>query len=709
MKLKAGTHFLPSIIVLITMTICSLTASKLSAAEQDWPREIKAPKATVLMYQPQVETFEGNRLTGRAAVSVTQKGKTEPVFGAVWISARAETNRDTRFVSIQDIDVTRIRFPEATPKQEKQLAAIIEKELPKGDLSIPLDQLLASLDTAKKEQVAADKLKNTPPIIIIVDYPAVLVSLDGDPKLQKIENTGLMRAVNTPFLLVLESKTKKYYLDGGTIWFVADEIKGPWKTSKTPPAEAVAIKRKMDEEARKQGAQDEPEDPDAKKDTRVPKIIVATKSTELIVTDGKPEWTPLAGNELLYLSNTSSDVLLEIASQKYFVVLSGRWYASKSLKGPWSYVPSNRLPASFAKIPPDSKMAHLLVHVGGTKEANEAVLDHAIPQTTAVSRDTKLVVTYDGKPEFEKIEGTDMRYAVNTSFSVIKVKNKYYACHQAVWFTADDPLGPWVVADTIPKEIYTIPPSCPCYNVKYVHIYDSTPEVVYVGYYPGYLGSYVYGETVVYGTGYYYYPWYGTVYYPRPVTWGYHVHYNPWGGWYFGISYSTGPFTFTIGFGGWHRGWWGPGRWRGYHRGYRHGWRRGYRQGYRRGARAGYRAGQNNLYNRPGNKKRNAPGHTPGKRDKAGTARNQRNDVFADKNGNVHRRTDDGWQKREGNEWKSEPRSQERARGSEGRSQLDRDHSSRERGSSRSQQYRGSGQRSSRGGGGHRGGGGRRR
>ena len=142
--------------------------------------------------------------------------------------------------------------------------------------------------------------------------------------------------------------------------------------------------------------------------------------------------SPIKGNELLYLSNSSSDVLMEIVSQKYFVVLSGRWYASKSLKGPWSHLPSNRLPASLARIPPDSKMGHLLVYVAGTKEAGEAVLDHAIPQTTAVSRDTKLVVTYDGKPKFEKIEGTSMRYAANTSFAVIKVKKKYYACHQAV-------------------------------------------------------------------------------------------------------------------------------------------------------------------------------------------------------------------------------------------------------------------------------------
>ena len=69
--------------------------------------------------------------------------------------------------------------------------------------------------------------------------------------------------------------------------------------------------------------------------------------------------------------------------------------------------------------------------------------------------------------------------------------------------------------------IYTIPPSSPIYYVTYVKIYEATPQYVYVGYTPGYLGTVVspYG-TVVYGTGYAYTPWIGSVWYPSPVTYG---------------------------------------------------------------------------------------------------------------------------------------------------------------------------------------------
>ena len=45
--------------------------------------------------------------------------------------------------------------------------------------------------------------------------------------------------------------------------------------------------------------------------------------------------------------------------------------------------------------------------------------------------------------------------------------------------------------------IYTIPPSSPVYYVTYVRIYGSTPDVVYIGYTPGYLGSYYSADGVV--------------------------------------------------------------------------------------------------------------------------------------------------------------------------------------------------------------------
>ena len=107
---------------------------------------------------------------------------------------------------------------------------------------------------------------------------------------------------------------------------------------------------------------------------------------------------------------------------------------------------------------------------------------------------------------------------------------------------ADNPEGPWSVSETRPLEVDEIPPSCPVYDLRYVYIYDSTPDYVYMGYLPGYLGCYPYYGTVFYGTGYHYRPWRGRHhYFPRPFTWGFSPHYNPWlSRWSFGSSFGSG-------------------------------------------------------------------------------------------------------------------------------------------------------------------------
>jgi hypothetical protein len=79
-----------------------------------------------------------------------------------------------------------------------------------------------------------------------------------------------------------------------------------------------------------------------------------------------------------------------------------------------------------------------------------------------------------------------MEYAANTDTDVIRTGGQYYAVSQAVWFTASSPNGPWTGADALPPVVYTMPPSSPLYHDRYVHVYGSTPDVVYVGHTPGY-------------------------------------------------------------------------------------------------------------------------------------------------------------------------------------------------------------------------------
>jgi hypothetical protein len=125
------------------------------------------------------------------------------------------------------------------------------------------------------------------------------------------------------------------------------------------------------------------------------------------------------------------------------------------------------------------------------------------------------------------------------------------------------------VATSVPAVIYTIPASSPLHYVTYAYVYGSTPDVVYTGYTPGYLGTVVApGPSVVFGTGYVYPGWVDTLWFPAPVTWG-------WGPFDlgFGVDIFTGfEFGFAVGpYWGWHRGlgWHGGCCW-GWHHGISH-------------------------------------------------------------------------------------------------------------------------------------------
>ncbi len=629
-----------------------------------WPKEITVPKGKVVIYQPQSETLDGNTLDARAAVSVEETGSDGPVFGVVWFSTRLETDRAERTATLADITVTRTRFPAGDKEKEEKLKTLLETEMPKWDLVISMDRLLASLDLREQQIALASQISTDPPVIVFRAEPTVLITLDGDARLIP-EGDDLMRVVNTPFTLLLDSKSKNYYLNADAkSWYTATDISGEWSVANSVPQHVAALAPEPEEIDPEELAAEQDEDFESGPQ---PKIIVATEPTELISSTSAPEYTPIAETELLFMSNTESDVFLHLSNQQHYVLLAGRWYTTNSLDGPWRYVAGEDLPEDFAKIPEDNEMGTVLFAVPGTALAEEAVLDAQIPQTAAIERSkASLDVEYDGDPEFEAIDETSMTYAVNSPTPVVHSETKYYAVDDAVWFVASSPTGPWVIATEVPDAIYTIPATSPIYHITYVHIYDATPEVVYVGYLPGYTGTYVYNTTIVYGTGYYYPGWYGTRYYPRYSTWGFHVRYNPWGGWSFGLSYSTGPFTFYVGRGGWYRGgWWGPSR----YRGYRHGYRRGYRHGARAGYRAGYRAGQSNankrnMYNNQRNQSRSTP-QSQARNTAQPTASNTRqNNVFADQSGNVHRRNDQGgWEQRSQSGWEgSQPSSQPSSR-----------------------------------------------
>jgi hypothetical protein len=544
----------------------AVPAPAAAATTTPWPLRIDSPYGTINVFEPSPERLDDGHLSARAAISVIPPGETEPKLGAMWIDATVNTDRDARTIAITDAKVQNVRLPDDADR-EQQIGPFLQDLLPQLSVTFSLDQLTAGLQTAQREQQAVAQLQTKPPKILFSHVPATLVVIDGDPKLQPVEDMPVMRVVNTPFVILLDPASRKYFLKAGQDWLSAPDVTGPWANTGSAPAPVLSAASRLETHQEPQAAQTAPtaaEAPQVENNGTPPRIIVSEEPAELIVTDGQPIFIPLPGNDLLYVSNTQSDLFLDINTQTYYVLLSGRWYRSASLDGPWLYVESDKLPVAFAAIPPDHRKAHVLAFVASTPQAQEAKLDAQVPQAAApISRDAgqDLNITYDGEPQFQPVEGmsSPVTYAVNSPYPVLCVDRHYYACHQAVWYDSIGAAGPWNVCTSVPHVIYTLPPSCPVYYVRYVYVYDATPSYVYCGYLPGYTGCYVYGPTIVYGTGYVYQPWYRTVYIAYPYTYGFGPRYNSWCGcWGFGATYhwETGWFA-TDGLHS-HNNWWGP-------------------------------------------------------------------------------------------------------------------------------------------------------
>jgi hypothetical protein len=518
--------------LLAALAVAASLAVAIPAQAEDpgWPRQFDSSSGSFVIYQPQPENLDGDVLSGRAAFSLQKSGAASPTFGVLWYTEQIAIDRDSSTVDARSLDVTKVRLPGITSDEENRYETLIETEATGWDLSGSLEELQAGLAAAEQERASVAGLDNAPPKILFQDHRAILVVYDGAPILEPIEGSKLQRAVNTPYAVVFDPRTRSYYLNGANLWYRAKEPLGPWSSISSPPA---AVRDIVPPDT---SSNDQVEGPP-------PEVLTATEPTELIATDGPPRYAPLVEDELLYLTNTESDVVLEVSTQFLYVLISGRWFRAPSTDGPWTFVRGDELPAGFKRVPLDSPKGNILASVAGTDQAEDAIADAEIPQTSAIQRsDRSFQVTYDGDPDFEPIEGTDLQYAVNTDAEIILADGRYYACDQGVWYISDYPEGPWYVSDTRPLGVEDIPPSCPVYDVRYVYIYDSTPDVVYVGYTPGYLGCYPYYGTVVYGTGYRYGTWRTRDhYYPRRFTWGFHARYNPWlSRWSFGFSYGTG-------------------------------------------------------------------------------------------------------------------------------------------------------------------------
>jgi hypothetical protein len=543
-------------------TANNTTTTNSQSIDWDWPREADLGEEKLLMYQPQIESWHDDEIALYAALSVENKTDHKLNYGVAWFTGRTEVDKVNRRVTLDSFQITKLTFPALEAKQSDYEKFLTERLRGKTKV-IALDRLeteMTALETQQSE-VKGLPVKNDPPQIIFTTKPSMLVVIDGPPQYREVGGTSLQKVINSQAFILHDAQKTKYYLNVMDGWLEAPALNGPWTYLSKIPDDMKEITKGLQErqQAKTPEGSTPPSLKKAQKEGKIPAVFVATVPTELLMTEGPPQFEMIAEAKLEYVKNTTANIFHDPAALNYYILLAGRWFQSKSLEsGPWQFVNGKELPTGFAKIPESSPKAGVLASVPGTVPAEEALIANSIPQTAAITRtEAHCEVKYDGTPQFKEIDGTALKYAANTATPVIRVDDQtFYAVQNAVWFVGPSPTGPWAVATSVPEAIYTIPPSSPVHYVTYVKVYRSTPEVVYVGYTPGYYGTVVSSTTttVVYGTGYYYPPYIGSYWYGAPYTYGVGVA-TTWSsgtGWSLtiGVGYSYGyPYYYP---------WWGP-------------------------------------------------------------------------------------------------------------------------------------------------------
>jgi len=520
-----------------------------------YPRDFQSTGGTVTVEQPVVEGWEELRtLQGRIPLTI-RSIEGENWSGEVAFDVDTRINLDERLVRLEHLQLRSFDFdrgPLPPPLQE-----LVAEALEAGTDQVSLDTVLRALPPDFKIPGSGDpapRLNFAPPRIVVSERPMRLLLIDGQPALEPIESSELEYVINTDWDIFHDKGTDRWYLLDNGHWLTNTLLaSGDWLSTVKLPA---ALENLQFNSYWPQVANALPPGPP---NTPPLPFTISYEPTELVVIDGEPQLELIPGTTLRYVNNTPSDLF--VLADRYYLLVSGRWFMTKNLKRMWSAV--QQLPPAFASIPPDHEKAYVRASVPGTEEARLAMIEAAIPRYAIIDLDAGkgIAIPYAGAPSFVTIEGTVLQRAENTPFQVILHNNFYYLCHEGAWFSSTQPAGPWQVATEVPEAIYTIPPTDPAYNVTFVRLEtfdDSSGRVAY-SQTSGYRRVYSNGYSMVYGTGWYYpghiqdNPFGYRTYWRYPYSYGYGARYNPYfgrygfggyGGYYpYGYNQSA---TFTL-------------------------------------------------------------------------------------------------------------------------------------------------------------------
>lgn len=188
-----------------------------------------------------------------------------------------------------------------------------------------------------------------------------------------------------------------------------------------------------------------------------PRIYVSQTPARLVIFDGEPAFSPIAGTNLQYAVNTNWVLVNEMASADYYLLDDKTWLTASALTGPWKRAAT--IPGDLGKLPGDDNWKDV-------RQAVEAFLQSqpsaAKPSRVIVSSEPAELIVTQGKPVLAAAGPNTgkLQVATNTDADLFfdGGDQRWYYLVAGRWFRAASLDGPWSFAnDDLPPAFKNLP------------------------------------------------------------------------------------------------------------------------------------------------------------------------------------------------------------------------------------------------------------
>ncbi len=189
----------------------------------------------MLVYQPQVNKWDGNQIDFRAALAIKVTGAKDETFGVIFATARTQVDKVARTVVFENMKISKIDFP-TLPNRGAAYVPELQKEFARKIRTISLDRLQSSLALAGVKPPTVE-VQNNPPQVIVSYSPAILVPIDGAPVMKPVpSDSRFQRVINTRALILQGGLGQRNSTSTSTTaGSCRASLTGPWEQPFLPP------------------------------------------------------------------------------------------------------------------------------------------------------------------------------------------------------------------------------------------------------------------------------------------------------------------------------------------------------------------------------------------------------------------------------------------------------------------------------------------